>query len=1426
MQIPLRHPHPATIFPLLTPPRSDRKAWDKRLLAMLPGLMAACRVVPILLVLLSPALRAAPKFELRDGDVVAMLGDAFIEREQYDGWIELAATTRFPELDLKFRNLGWTADTPAGESRRGLSLFQAGQEPEGEGWSQLLKQLETYKPTAIILGYGMASSLPGGESPETFEKNLNRLLDEAPKASGHDIRFLILGPPPRFAKSHTDAAELATHRESLARIETILSETAAKRGLPYLSLSPLADHPENSLNGIHLTSEGYKATARLVDDALGPQPGNRDKGKAAEALRQHIIRKNEWFFNRSRPANMAYIFGFRAKEQGRNALEIPRFDSLVAREEEAIAKSRDLSKSIIIPPFPERTGSEAAKIATQPRPSFSVADGFEVSLWAENPMFHKPTQVNFDPRGRLWVASSETYPQIEVGQTTDDKIIILEDTTGDGAADKSTVFADRLSMPTAVLPDASGGAFVAQSADLLHFTDTDGDGKADSKTRVLSGFGTEDTHHNLHTLRRGPDGRIWMNQSVYTRSIVETPHGIVRLNSGGVFRFDPRNCRLEIMYRGLWNPWGHQFDKYGQSFLSDGAGFSGVTWGMPGAIFEAYTGATNKLGSVSPGAYPKFCGLEIIGSTHFPADWQGNLITCDFRAHRIVRFSIADQGAGYVTQELGDLLRSDSVNFRPIDVKTGPDGALYIADWANPIINHGEVDFRDPRRDREHGRIWRVSRKNSALEKTADFTKSSPAELMAAFSGESRYAREQATTVLFDPAENKAPAIGKPGTDLEHLSSLRLGAMSGSGLLTTARNSFQSKSGEVRASAIRHLSEMKPSTETRDLLTAAIADPFPRVRIEAILALSKDSGADSLDLSLRALALPGDRFIEYALWLHIQESGAEWLASMPDDTPSATLEFVLANLPPSEATAVIRRLFPGRLPRDGSGPWFQLGLSSGDGEVIAKIYKQAVGGGFDETSRNTALKGINDAILQRGVQPTIDTMGLAPLLEGNNITAIELAGTLASPALLPSLSRLADTSAAGLAAIRALGNYGDISVERLLGNFTGEETPLPARIAAALALARYHRDSALPAIASIAAGFTDPGAARQFWQKSLSQKEISPQLAEELKRNPLPEKAASLALRSIPDISEHDSLLKTLRLQAGEKDVPMDTATRIREIAAAAKDGDPYRGELIYRLPALACTACHAIGGSGGIIGPDMTSIGASAPLDYLIESIINPGAKVKEGYHSVIIGTTDGRAISGQLVGSSGGSLTIRDAAGNETTIPENLVATKTDAGSLMPGGLIDSLGKDQTADLFAFLSSLGKPGDFSANDSKSPKFYAVAVRNQDTMDAAARGDQSLPWMKINATVNGRLLPSDYYSSGLKGGTPMIATKIQLAEPGELTVTFAEGFHPAELYINGQPTTGTTRLPAGTHTVVFRADKLDGPVRLRSNTGTFLPEW
>ncbi|MFM7844794.1 MAG: PVC-type heme-binding CxxCH protein, partial [Planctomycetota bacterium] len=358
------------------------------------------------------------------------------------------------------------------------------------------------------------------------------------------------------------------------------------------------------------------------------------------------------------------------------------------------------------------------------RKTFIVPEGFEVNLWAGDPLMAKPIGMNFDERGRLWVASSEVYPQIKPGQEATDKVLVLEDTDGDGKADKTTVFADGLLIPTGVLP-GDGGVYVVNSTELLHLKDTDGDGKADTSRIVLSGFGTEDTHHLLHSLRWGHDGCIYMNQSIYIHSHVETPYGVKHLNGGGIWRFRPETLQLDILCYGFVNAWGHHFDRWGQSFATDGAYGEGINYVFPGSVFFTAVGAKRIINGLNPGS-PKHCGLEIVGGSHLPADWQGNMITNDFRAHRVCRFVVTEDGSGYSSRQEVEVIKSTHPAFRPIDVKMGPDGAIYIADWYNPIIQHGEVDFRDPRRDHVHGRIWRVTAKGRPLDLAWDYTGGQP----------------------------------------------------------------------------------------------------------------------------------------------------------------------------------------------------------------------------------------------------------------------------------------------------------------------------------------------------------------------------------------------------------------------------------------------------------------------------------------------------------------------------------------------------------------------------------------------------------------------------------------------------------------------------------------------------------------------------
>ena len=292
---------------------------------------------------------AQQSIELRDGDRVVMIGDGLIEQEQYFGWVELMLTTSFADSEVSFRNLGWSGDTPAGKSRSGLSLVQAGREPPGEGWRQLETQLELTKPTVAILGYGMSSALErreelnrGRASDVEPVQTLLRFADEYEtlvdriRQINPDCRFVFLSPLSPVGESSLDESDVTAYRDLIRQLGEKLSGKV-------IDLTDVATDPSTRKDAVHLNSDGYVELATAISTALGIESNRWKQSEKAEWVRQLILEKNRYWFHRSRPANMAYVFGFRKREQGQNAVEIPQFDPLIEALEKQIADVRSLA---------------------------------------------------------------------------------------------------------------------------------------------------------------------------------------------------------------------------------------------------------------------------------------------------------------------------------------------------------------------------------------------------------------------------------------------------------------------------------------------------------------------------------------------------------------------------------------------------------------------------------------------------------------------------------------------------------------------------------------------------------------------------------------------------------------------------------------------------------------------------------------------------------------------------------------------------------------------------------------------------------------------------------------------------------------------------------------------------------------------------
>ena len=346
------------------------------------------------------------------------------------------------------------------------------------------------------------------------------------------------------------------------------------------------------------------------------------------------------------------------------------------------------------------------------------AAGYEVALFAserEFPELANPLAMTFDTRGRLWVLTSPTYPHVGPDETPNDKLIILEDANGDGRADKVKVFADRLHIPTG-FELGDGGVYISQQPNLMFLQDTNGDDSADVRRVILHGFGTEDSHHSIHAYTWGPDGALYFQEGTFLHSQVETPYGPLRVDYAGVFRYEPRTEKLSVFVTYPFaNPWGHVIDGWGQNFVTDASNGDNY-WGT---AFSGHVDYPNKQKPMREWTLTRVrptSGSEFVRSRHFPESAQGNFLfnnTIGFQG--IKQYRTVEDGSGFVGVEVEPLLQSTDPNFRPVAMQFGPDGALYVVDWFNPLVGHMQYSLRDPRRDKTHGRVWRITAKGRPL---------------------------------------------------------------------------------------------------------------------------------------------------------------------------------------------------------------------------------------------------------------------------------------------------------------------------------------------------------------------------------------------------------------------------------------------------------------------------------------------------------------------------------------------------------------------------------------------------------------------------------------------------------------------------------------------------------------------------------------
>jgi putative heme-binding domain-containing protein len=1065
-----------------------------------------------------------------------------------------------------------------------------------------------------------------------------------------------------------------------------------------------------------------------------------------------------------------------------------------------------------------------------------LAEGFDIQLYASEPDIINPVTMNFDPQGRLWVLCLPSYPQVLPGQEPRDFITVLDPPDETGHAAKTHTFATGLSVPTGMIP-GDGGAYVGQADMLFHLKDIDGDGKADQRRLLLSGFGTQDTHHTINTFRWGPDGRLYFNQGLYILSSVETPYGLRRHFGGAIWQLQTDSLALEIYDRSILpcNSWGHVFDDWGRSFVSS-AWVADINRVLP----ETPLNNSDEPDFVPPLPMTKLAGdrhsgLDRVTGRHFPADWQGDLVSGNFQSQQVNRFAVEEGAERLSARQLAPLVISHHRKFRPVDVKMGPDGALYIADWYNLIIQHNQVDFRDPRRGHTQGRIWRITCKGRPLLTPPDL-RVATAQVLDHLKDPEQWTRDKVRRTLAERDHKEvAAALAKwvanistedPAAEhhlLEALWSYQTIDVVEPDLL---RRLLRAKDPRARGAATTVLGYWQDHLpDTLALLAAQVRDENIQVRLSAVLAAQRIPSAGAFAVALNALDQRTDDMLTFELrktalvlqryWYPPFQSGK---LSLNDN--ARQISFALIAIRSPEGVLKLIELFKaGKISHEHQPELLTAVAATGNAEQLTTVLDAAVA--TDEalgvSDRAHILDALADAARGRKVLPQSDLARIAPLLSRDDalgLSAIRLAGAWHVESLRDRLRQFSEDPNANpqqrRASMTALVEIGSDASGRYLTELAASDKPLVVRTDAVMALAEIDLTEASRAAASLLQT-CGPADAAPLFVAFLRRNGGSDALADAMKdRKPTPD-VARVGLRELGAAGMAPSRLAAVLQSAAQVTTVKRKATpqTIKHLLdLAATRGDPARGEKLYRSATLACMRCHAIAGAGGNVGPDLAAIGSTAQPDFLIEHILQPGKRVKDGYTALAVDTKKGDFFTGVQLRDTADTLVLRDATHDEIVIPKNTIKRKRPIGTLMPSGLADALSDSELADLVRFLSELGKPGPFNAGHANVARRWWMLNQVPASADPEIRGrmlrDERTVWTRQFTNVAGEV-PLMEAAIGPDKSVAILRCVLDVQSAGkvELAINDTEGL---ELWLDATVLQPQTRLSVdlttGRHTL------------------------
>lgn len=878
------------------------------------------------------------------GDHIILIGNNLGSRMMNYGHFETEMHLRYPDSLLYLRNMCDGGNTPGFRPHSGRVSPWAF--PGAERFqSELAKNsgsrghfetpdewISRHEADIILAFFGYNESFQGEAGLSNYKAELEAFIDHslAQTYNGKTSPQLVLISPIAFEdlSDIQDTPDGKTENANLALYTEAMREVANLKQIPFVdAFSPSKAWFESSseqltIDGSQLNDAGYeKLAVLLADEVFGKRKATAATHR--DLVHEAVLEKNWFWHNDFKIPNGVHVFGRRYKPFGPDnyPAELTKIREMTGIRDLAIwsaakGEKMDLAaadaQTSSLPPVTtnyqpsEKNGDPTYLYGEEAMSKLELAEGYKIELFASEREFEdlaNPVQLSFDNKGRLWVATMPTYPHYKPGDARpNDKLIILEDTDGDGKADKQTTFADGLHIPVG-FEFAPEGVYVSQGTNLILLKDEDGDDKADGKEIIMSGFDDHDTHHVISAFCADPSGALYMGEGVFLHTNVETSYGPVRGTNGGFFRYTPQRHHLERTAQlAIPNPWGIAFDEWGQNFFAETSG-PDMRWMMPGSVKPRYGTATHKSYNLIEDKHRvrPTSGLEFVSSRHFPDDVQGDLLinnTIGFLGTK--QHTMVDGETGFESKHRLDLVKGDDKNFRPVDMEFAPDGSLYLVDWHNVLIGHMQHNARDPYRDHVHGRIYRITYPSRPLVEPAKVDGASIDELLANLTlpeYRTRYRtrrelRARDADEVLAKMSTWAAALDKNDPRYEHHLLEGLWVSWGLNKIddTLLRQLLKAKDFRARTAAVRVLRYAGHQiADQAELLLAAAGDEANRVRLEALVAASWLPADKGLPVVEKAGEMPMDDWMKPAYETALAHLNGHSVDNPPKEKPRTHL---------------------------------------------------------------------------------------------------------------------------------------------------------------------------------------------------------------------------------------------------------------------------------------------------------------------------------------------------------------------------------------------------------------------------------------------------------------------------------------------------------------------------------------------------------